>query len=326
MFRDGAAAMNIIRRRPWDLPERLATPEQVYLDRRSVLAGLGGFAAIAASPFSVAEAAEDPLARYFPAPRNEAYKLDRSLTPEEINGKYNNFYEFGTSKQISAAAQKLKTQPWRVTIDGLVAKPIEMDVAELVAKMPLEERLYRHRCVEAWSMTIPFTGFSLAELVKLAEPKSDAKYLRMETFFDPSVAVGQKQPMWPWPYVEGLTIPEAMNELSFLVVGTYGKVMAKQHGAPLRLATPWKYGFKSIKSIVKFSFVSQRPESFWQGLQGGEYGFWANVNPAVDHPRWSQARERVLHSGETVPTLIYNGYGDQVGHLYKDMKGENLFI
>ncbi len=318
--------MTIIRRRPWDLPERLATPESVYLNRRAVLAGIGGAAATIGLGSLAAEAEDDPLKTLLPAKRNEAYKLDRSLTPEDVNGRYNNFYEFGGQKNIAAAAQKLVTRPWAVTIDGEVEKPITIDIDDLVRKMPLEERLYRHRCVEAWSMTIPFSGFPFAELVKFANPTSKAKFVRMETFVRPEQAPGQRSIWYSWPYVEGLSMAEATNDLAFLAVGTYGKSMAKQHGAPLRLSTPWKYGFKSIKSIVKFSFVAERPKSFWEGLQGGEYGFWANVNPEVSHPRWSQATERVLHTGEMVPTQLYNGYAAEVADLYKDMKGERLFM
>jgi sulfoxide reductase catalytic subunit YedY len=213
-----------------------------------------------------------------------------------------------------------------VTFDGLVEKPFEIGIDELLAKMKLEERLYRHRCVEAWSMTIPWSGFPMKDLVALARPLSSANYVRMKTFFNPTVAPGQKQTWNPWPYVEGLTIEEATNELAFMVTGAYGKPMAKQHGAPLRLAVPWKYGFKNIKSITRFSFVAERPVSFWEKILPDEYGFWANVNPEVPHRRWSQATERVLGTETRVPTLPYNGYGEQVAHLYTDIKGERLFV
>jgi sulfoxide reductase catalytic subunit YedY len=192
-------------------------------------------------------------------------------------------------------------------------------------QMPLEERLYRHRCVEAWSMSVPWSGFPLKSLVDFAKPLSGAKYLQMTTFQDPKMAPGQKMFWYPWPYVEGLTMAEATNELAFLVTGMYGHPVPRQDGAPLRLATPWKYGFKSIKSIVKFSFTDQRPVGLWEKLQKSEYGFWANVNPAVPHPRWSQATERVLGMNERKPTLIWNGYGEFVAHLYDDLKSERLF-
>ncbi|KPL50887.1 oxidoreductase [Prosthecomicrobium hirschii] len=318
--------MNIVKRRRWQVAESAATPEALFWDRRAVLAGFGGLAAGAALMARPARADDDPLARLLPAKRNEAFKLDRPLTPEADNASYNNFYEFGTSKSVAGAAKRLKTRPWQVTIDGLVEAPITLDFTELVQKMPLEERLYRLRCVEAWSMTIPWTGFALAELVKLAKPQSGAKYLKMQTFMDPSQSPYQRSPGYPWPYTEGLTLAEATNDLAFIAVGAYGKPLPNQHGAPLRLAVPWKYGFKSVKSIVRFTFTAERPKTFWEQLQDSEYGFWANVNPEVSHPRWSQAHERVLSTGESVPTQLYNGYAAEVAHLYKDIKGERLFM
>ncbi len=226
---------------------------------------------------------------------------------------------------MAKAAQALELRPWTVKIDGMVETPQEIGIDELVRKMPLEERLYRHRCVEAWSMAIPWSGFPFAKLVELAKPLSSAKYVRMETFLDPSVAPGQKQSWYPWPYVEGLTIAEATNELAFLVTGAYGKPVSKVQGAPLRLAVPWKYGFKSIKSIVRFSFTDQRPKSYWEALQASEYGFWANVNPQVPHPRWSQATEELIGRNERRPTLIFNGYGEYVADLYKGLEHERLW-
>ncbi|WP_186394462.1 protein-methionine-sulfoxide reductase catalytic subunit MsrP [Stappia sp. TSB10GB4] len=320
--------MNIIRRRSWELPEREATPEAVFFNRRSVLAGLGiaGASMAGAGLPRPAFAEEDPTAGLYPAPRNEAYTLDREITPEKVTSIYNNFYEFGSHKQIASAAQALKIRPWEVKIDGLCDNPQVLDFDELMQKVSLEERLYRFRCVEAWAMAVPWTGFPLAELVRLAAPKAEAKYLRMETFLDPATAGGQRASWYPWPYVEGVTLAEATNELAFLVTGVYGKPLAKQYGAPLRLALPWKYGFKSIKSIVRFSFVEERPVSFWEEVQASEYGFWANVNPEVSHPRWSQAREQLLPTGEQVPTQLFNGYGEQVAHLYKDLEGEKLYM
>jgi len=191
--------------------------------------------------------------------------------------------------------------------------------------MTLEERTYRHRCVEAWSMAIAWTGFPFARLVDFARPLGSAKFVRMETFQDPKVAPGLRQTWYPWPYIEGLTMAEATNELAFLATGDYGHPIAKQHGAPLRLAVPWKYGFKSIKSIVRFSFVEPRPKGYWQALQDSEYGFWANVNPAVPHPRWSQASEEVIGTGEHRPTLLFNGYGDYVAGIYKGLENERLW-
>ena len=303
----------------WEIPGLVETPESIFFNRRQIMqaAGLGAISTGLASVIpSSAYAAADPTADLYPAKRNESFKLDRPLTPEDIASKYNNFYEFGSHKQISANAQALETRPWSIQIDGAVEAPQTIAIDDLIRKMSLEERLYRHRCVEAWSMTVPWSGFPMAELVKLAKPLSKAKYLRMETFQNPEVATGQKQSWYPWPYVETITVEEAMNDLAFMVTGIYGKPLAKQFGAPIRLALPWKYGFKSIKSIVKISFTEQRPVSFWESLGPKEYGFWANVNPAFDHPRWSQKTERVLHTGERVPTLIYNGYGEQVASMY----------
>lgn len=317
--------MLIKRPRGFEIPESQATPEWAFTRRQALVAGLGFTGALALGATG-ARAETDPSAGLYPVKRNEAFKLDRELTPEKTNASYNNFYEFGSHKYIASEAQALKIRPWTVKIDGLVEKPMDIGFDDLLKAMPLEERLYRHRCVEAWSMTIPWSGFPVAALVKFAKPLSSAKYVRFETFKDLSVASGQRQVWYPWPYVEGLAMDEAMNDLAFLATGAYGKPMAKQHGAPLRLAVPWKYGFKSIKSIVRISFEEKRPESFWETIAGNEYGFWANVNPAVPHPRWSQATERVLHTGEQVPTLLYNGYGDLVAHLYKDRTSEALYM
>ncbi|MCA1244663.1 protein-methionine-sulfoxide reductase catalytic subunit MsrP [Stappia stellulata] len=322
--------MPIIRKRGWDLPESSVTPEHVFLNRRQILAGLGFAAASGVAGGSLfsrsALAAEDPSAALYPVARNDAYQVERAITPEKISSTYNNFYEFGSHKQIASAAQALRIRPWEVKIDGLCDNPQTIGIDDLLSKVQLEERVYRHRCVEAWAMTVPWSGFPLADLVKLAGPQADAKYLRMETFFDPEVASGQRASWNPWPYVEGLTIEEATNELAFMATGIYGKPLAKQFGAPLRLAVPWKYGFKSIKSIVRFTFTAERPVSFWEKIQAAEYGFWANVNPEVPHPRWSQATERLLATDERVPTRLFNGYGEQVAHLYKDLEGEALFM
>ena len=317
--------MHVLRRPGWALPEREATPEHLYFDRRRAL-GLGAGMAAAACLPRTARAESDLLAELYPAPRNPAYRVERALTPEDIVTSYNNFYEFGSSKRIARAAQALPIQPWEVVIDGMVAKERRLDVTDLVRRMNLEERLYRLRCVEAWAMTVPWTGFPMADLVALAEPSSAARYVRMETFENSSIAAGQRQFWYPWPYVEGLTLEEATNELAFIVTGLYGKPLPKQNGAPLRLAVPWKYGFKSIKSIVRFTFTDERPRSFWEDLQDQEYGFWANVNPEVPHPRWSQASERVVGTDERVPTRLFNGYGEYVAHLYAGMESERLFM
>ena len=249
-----------------------------------------------------------------------AYRLDRDITPEEDATTYTNFYEFGSTKNIYRRAQKLVTDPWAVTIDGLVETEMTLDAATLIARAGgFQERLYRHRCVEAWAMAVPWTGVPLANLVALARPSAAARYLRMETFLQPDIAPGQRQDWYPWPYVEGLTLAEATHELAFLATGIYGKPMPAQNGAPIRLVTPWKYGFKSIKSITRFTFTDEQPVSFWEQLNAREYGFWANVNPDVPHPRWSQATERMLGSNKTMPTQKFNGYAAEVAGLYAGM-------
>ena len=324
--------MLIKRNRGWEIPESLATPEDVFVNRRDLAKGLAAGAILAPALVASltrgagAAADDDPTADLYPVERNTDYVLGRPLTDEEITSTYNNFYEFGSHKRIASAAQDLVIRPWTVTIDGLVEQEMTLDIDDLIRRMSLEERLYRHRCVEAWSMTIPWSGFPLKDLVDLARPLSGAKYIVFETFEDADVAPGQRQFWYPWPYAEGLTMAEATNELAFMVTGAYGKPMAKQYGSPLRLAVPWKYGFKHIKSIVRVSFRERRPVSFWEDLAGNEYGFWANVNPEVPHPRWSQATERFLATGERLPTLLYNGYGEYVADLYAGIEGEKLFM
>jgi sulfoxide reductase catalytic subunit YedY len=320
-------------KRGWEMRESEATPESVFHDRRDVLKAMGLGTILAAGagslPFGQAFAATapetDPSAGLYPAKKNDKYTLDRPMTDEKFSTTYNNFYEYGEDKGISDAAQKLKIRPWTIEIDGMVEKPMTMGIDDLLKKVQLEERLYRHRCVEAWSMAVPWSGFPLKDLVALAKPTSGAKYLQMTTFKDPSMAPGQKMFWYPWPYIEGLTMEEATNDLAFIATGMYGHSMPKQNGAPLRLATPWKYGFKSIKSIVKFSFTDKRPVSYWEKLNASEYGFWANVNPEVPHPRWSQASERLLGGGERKPTLPWNGYGEYVASMYDNLKSERLF-
>jgi sulfoxide reductase catalytic subunit YedY len=325
--------MLIKSKRGWELPESAATPESLFLDRRRLIKGLAAGPLIAALPPALLTAAQaasapdvDPTADLYPVNRNMRYRVDRPITEEAEATSYNNYYEFNSSKDVVRQAQKLTIRPWEVRIDGLVEKPITIAFDDLVRKMPLEERVYRMRCVEAWSMTVPWSGFPMKALVEFAKPAAGAKYVHMRSFQNPKEAPGQREFWYPWPYVEGLTIEEATHELAFMVTGIYGKPLPKQNGAPLRLATPWKYGFKSIKGIVQFTFSDQRPRTFWERLASREYGFWANVNPDVAHPRWSQANERVLGGEERVPTLLYNGYGEFVAELYKDLKGEKLFM
>ena len=325
--------MLIRKRRGWELPESAATDEAVFRDRRRLLKGIAAGPILAAGiaravPALAADAADaDPSAKLYPAKRNDKYKLDRPITPEKYSTQYNNFYEYGMDYGTSwQNAQALKIRPWTVKIDGMVEKPITLGIDDLLKKMTLEERLYRHRCVEAWSMAVPWSGFPMAKLVDLARPLGSAKYLKMTTFMDPEMAPGQRSFMFPWPYVEGLTMAEARNELAFLVTGMYGKPVPKQDGAPIRLVTPWKYGFKSAKSIVRFEFTDKQPDTFWAHVSPSEYGFWANVNPDVPHPRWSQATERVLGEDKRVPTQKWNGYGEFVADMYKDLKDQKLFM
>ena len=318
----------------WSLPERKATPENVFWNRQKFSKRAATGAILGATGISLGNnlfvskgwGAEDPLADLFPAPRNKRYVLDRPLTPKHLVTTYNNFFEFGSHKNVWKSAMQLPLRPWQLRFDGLVEKPITLDVNDLIRKMDLEERLLRHRCVEAWSIAVPWTGFPLKLLIDFAKPLSSAKYLRMTGFNMPDVAPGQRQTWLPWPYVEGLTVKEAGNELAMIVIGAYGEPLPHQNGAPLRLIVPWKYGFKSIKSIQRFTFTNERPVSFWQEIASKEYGFWANVNPQVPHPRWSQATEKVLGTNERVPTQIYNGYGEFVAHLYEGLEDENLYL
>jgi sulfoxide reductase catalytic subunit YedY len=319
--------MLIKRRRGWEIPESEATPEALFLNRRELIGGslaIGGALTLGAGGAAAQYA--DPTFDLYPAKRNEKFKLDRDITPERNAAEYNNFYEFGSSKSVASAARALKTRPWTVAIDGIVEKPMEIGFDDLVRKMPLEERLYRLRCVEAWAMAVPWTGFPMKALLDLAKPLGSAKYVKMTTFQDKNIAPGQRQVWYPWPYTEAVTIAEAANELTFLVTGVYGKPLANQFGAPLRVAIPWKYGFKSAKSLVRFTFTDQRPKSFWEAIQPTEYGFWANVNPQVPHPRWSQATETLLGKNDRVPTQLFNGYGEYVAGMYKGLESEKLYL
>ena len=315
--------------RGWELPESTVTPESVFLNRRRIIQGLAAGSIAAAAPGLAwgATDADDPSAGLYPVARDERFEPGegRKVTAEEWATRYNNFYEFGTSKKIWKAAQALKIRPWEVRIDGEVESPRTIAIDDLLSQMPLEERVYRHRCVEAWSMVVPWSGFAFREFVRFANPTANARYVAMETFLDPDTAKGQRQDWYPWPYVEGLTMEEANHELAFLVTGLYGKPLPRQNGSPLRLAVPWKYGFKSIKSIVRFTFTAERPVSFWEEMNSKEYGFWANVNPAIPHPRWSQATEKDLGTGKRIPTKIFNGYGEWVAALYEGNTDSTLY-
>ena len=321
--------MWIKKNRNWQLPESQVTPENTFFNRRRFLKTFG-LAGIGALGLGVAFLRMQGNGREgvwrtipkpggpYPARRNPAYRVDRPLTPEEIAASYNNFYEFTMEKdKVWKLAESFQTHPWTLEITGEVHKPMKIDMDALLKKMPLEERIYRHRCVEAWSMVVPWTGFPLKKLIDLVQPTSRARYVRFVSFMRPDQAPGQRSSWYPWPYFEGLTMDEAMNELTLLVTGIYGHALPNQHGAPIRLVVPWKYGFKSIKSIVTIEFTASRPPTFWNKVSPHEYDFWANVNPKVPHPRWSQATERDIGTGKRIPTRLYNGYEQYVAHLYR---------
>ncbi len=325
---------NIILPPLWRFPDRLATPESVYLkavSRRSYLKLVGAGALLATGvlpgcsmPVSEEEFSKNPKnfefsdvdRQVYPVSSNPEFKLDRAITEEHIAAQYNNFYEFSEAKDdIWKRVGGFKPRPWTVEIKGLVKNPQIIDVDDLLKTMPLEERLYRHRCVEAWAMAVPWTGFPLKVLVKNVEPLSTARYLRFTSFHAPNIAMGQRG-YGPWPYTETLTLAEAMNDLALLATGVYGHPLPKQHGAPIRLVTPWKYGFKSIKSIVSIEFMAEQPTTFWNTMAPAEYDVVANVNPRIPHPRWSQATERMLGTDQRFPTQLFNGYTPWVGSLY----------
>ncbi|MDO8977189.1 protein-methionine-sulfoxide reductase catalytic subunit MsrP [Reyranella sp.] len=320
--------MLIKRMKGWELPESKTTSESHYLNRRAMVRAMGLGAASIALPgqLMAQDKSADPSAGLYPARRNDRYGVPTPMTAEKLATTYNNFYEFGTDKSIWREAQKLEVRPWTIKVGGMVEKPFEIGIDDLLAKVQLEERVYRHRCVETWSMIVPWSGFPVRSLVELCKPLGSAKFIVMKTLSRPSVMREQRDPLYPWPYTEGLAMDEAMNDLAFIATGLYGKPIHKQNGAPLRLVAPWKYGFKNVKSIVSVEFTDKKPKTFWEGLQSSEYGFWANVNPEVAHPRWSQATEKPLGSEQRIPTLLYNGYAEFVAGLYADRKAEKLFM
>ncbi|QOL25563.1 protein-methionine-sulfoxide reductase catalytic subunit MsrP [Thalassotalea sp. LPB0316] len=317
------------------LLENQVTDERVYTERRQLLKSLGYIGATGllapytANAINWFDDKESMRSSQTKLDYQQAQASTDKLTPEQKVTSHNNFYEFGAQKhQPAELAQSFKVTPWQLVINGEVEQPITLDYDDLFKRFTLEERIYRLRCVEAWSMVIPWVGFSLAELIKQAKPLSKAKYVAFETLYDPSQMPGQTSRRLgggiQYPYKEGLRLDEAMNPLSFLSVGLYGKTLPPQNGAPIRLVVPWKYGFKSIKSIVSITLTEKMPPTTWNILAPHEYGFYANVNPDVAHPRWSQARERRITSGglfaqNRIDTQIFNGYGDEVAHLYKNM-------
>ncbi|MBI2536259.1 MAG: protein-methionine-sulfoxide reductase catalytic subunit MsrP [Gemmatimonadetes bacterium] len=301
-------------KRPPDIRSSEITDQSLYLNRRAFIRTTG--AAVAAV---TAEVVARPLMA-------AGQGLDDKPTPYQDVTTYNNFYEFGTDKSDPAKhAHTLKPRPWTLRVEGEVLKPKTWDIDEIVTKFPAEERVYRHRCVEAWSMVIPWGGFELGKFLKQAEPTSFARYVEFTTLRDPKQMPGQRSGVLPWPYVEGLRMDEAMHPLAILVTQLYGRPVPNQNGAPIRLAVPWKYGFKSVKSIVRMRLVREEPNNTWQVVAPHEYGFYANVNPAVDHPRWSQKRERRIGELFKRPTLLFNGYGEQVASLYTGMDLRKYF-
>jgi sulfoxide reductase catalytic subunit YedY len=300
------------------------TPKSLYLSRRDFLKAAGivtGSALLAACAPKASEQAAGPSPEA-PAPSSSGNtdELGDPLNSFEEITNYNNFYEFSTDKQaVARLSEDFQTEPWTVEVGGLVNNPKTYGIEDLLKLFPQEERIYRLRCVEAWSMVIPWNGFPLASLLKEVEPTSDAKYIRFESIYAPDQMPGQKSPFYSWPYQEGLRLDEAMNDLAILATGLYGEMMPNQNGAPIRLVVPWKYGFKSIKSIVKIELVDYEPDTLWRNAAPGEYGFYSNVNPEVSHPRWSQGSERRIGELGRRPTLMFNGYAEQVAYLYEGM-------
>ncbi len=308
-------------KRSRDIPSSEITDEKVYLDRRRFLGAVGGLGLAALGGAAL-------LAK--PSRRGGALGADRppqdKLTPYEDVTSYNNFYEFGTDKSDPAEhAGRLRVRPWTVSVEGLVKKPAQYHLEDFIKPYRLEERVYRHRCVEGWSMVIPWLGFPMADFIRRVEPLPSAKYVEFTTLYDPEQMPGQRRRILDWPYREGLRLDEAMHPLTLFVVGLYGKMLPNQNGAPLRHVVPWKYGFKGAKSIVRVRFTEHQPATTWNTAASNEYGFYANVNPAVDHPRWSQATERRIGELRRRPTLLFNGYADQVAQLYAGMDLRTYF-
>jgi len=308
-----------------DIVSSEITPKSLYLDRRKFLAGSALVGAAAMAGVGVRELASPSMTAVadgnakIDGIQKSPFSTNEAITPYKDVTNYNNYYEFSTDKYGPAGLSKnLRTRPWTVTIDGHVKKKQVLDVDTIIKMAAPEERIYRHRCVEGWSIVVPWVGFSLSELIKRADPLPKAKFVEFTTLFDPGQMPGQRGQVLQWPYVEGLRMDEAMHPLALLCFGMYGEVLPNQDGAPLRLVVPWKYGFKSIKAIVKISFTGSQPINTWNRSAPNEYGFYSNVNPNVDHPRWSQAKERRLGEFLKRPTLMFNGY-DQVASLYSGM-------
>jgi methionine sulfoxide reductase catalytic subunit len=314
-------------KRPPDVRSSEITPEQVYWRRREFIRAAGLAAAGTAGAFitgcgdSLGAAVGEPgMQTDLPGIKRKVVTTDEKLNSFEEITSYNNFFEFGTGKDDPQRyAGRLKTSPWKVKVDGLCNKPADYLLEDLIKPFELEERIYRLRCVEAWSMVIPWVGIPLSGILKRAEPNAKAAFVEFTTLLRPSEMIGQNEASLNWPYMEGLRMDEAMHPLTIMAVGLYGKTLMNQNGAPFRLVVPWKYGFKSIKSVVRIRFVEKMPRTAWSDANPREYGFYSNVNPEVDHPRWTQARERRIGELARRPTLMFNGYGDQVASLYAGM-------
>jgi sulfoxide reductase catalytic subunit YedY len=321
--------MLIKKKTGYEIPSSDITPKSIYLSRRKFMTGaaaLAGTAALAACGVPAeqveptAVSTESDNAPEMPAATGQTDELGDPLTSFRDVTNYNNFYEFSLDKEeVAPMSAGFPTSPWQVEVDGMVRNPGVYDIDDLRVRFDQEERIYRLRCVEGWSMVIPWLGFPLSKLLEEVEPTSDAKFVRFETVYDPEKMPGQKSRWYEWPYVEGLRLDEAMHDLTILSTGLYGEELLPQNGAPVRLVVPWKYGFKSIKSIVKISLVDEMPTSLWMAAQPREYGFYANVNPEVPHPRWSQATERRIGEAGRRKTLMFNGYDEQVADLYAGM-------
>jgi len=313
----------VLIRRPADIKPSEITSRENYIGRRAFMRAGAIAGSVALAPATAAAIVPTQRRAKLPDVGASEYSTDEAPNSYDDITTYNNFYEFGTGKSDPYRnAQDFEPRPWTITVDGHADKTGTFAFEDLIKPFDLEERIYRMRCVEAWSMVIPWVGISLADVVKSFGPTSKAKFVAFETLYDPEAMPGQRRRVLDWPYREGLTIEEATNPLTILAVGLYGEVLPNQNGAPLRLVVPWKYGFKGIKSIVRMSFVEKMPPTSWNMSAPHEYGFYANVNPEVDHPRWSQARERRIGAGlfaDKQPTLMFNGYGEHVAHLYSGL-------
>jgi len=320
-----------------EISPREITPPALYFNRRNFIrTGILAASAVATgvvyrklnhvSRTTVKTVEIQDLAKATNAPADSGFTVNEPETSFEDITHYNNFYEFSTDKQaVADASANFQTKRWQVTVSGLVNKPRVFSLADILRIAPPEERIYRMRCVEAWSMVVPWAGYPLSKLLQVVEPTSEAKYVAFETLLDPTRMPGQKGDVLKWPYVEGLRIDEAMHPLAILASGLYGRALPPQDGAPIRMVIPWKYGFKGIKSIVKITLTSEQPHTTWSESAPNEYGFYANVNPHKDHPRWSQATEQRIGESGRRPTLMFNGYGEQVGHLYAGMDLQKYF-